>query len=444
VTNSQYSTFLDDTGQAPPDYWAEADIPAEMGDYPAQSVTWDSAAAYCNWSGKRLPTEFEWEAAARGPNGWLYPWGDDQNAVALPTSGSYPVGSIPTNRSFFGAFDMAANVWEWVDAPYSLVAEGEQVLRGGANNFQNDMTFFVAGDPSSSNMYMDAGIRCAADQVLSKPEESVLLSDDFSAIESGWFQARAPVNAYFYGYHPTDFYHLQVEAAADCLSIYREIALENFMAEVEIFIAATDSEEGDFRYGLTIRQADSEFYAFIVSPRTQTWQVVKSVPAGLALMDEGSQDFIRGDSQATRERLFVIANGPEYTFFVNGELVSRVYDTEYNSGNLGFIVETLDETYAHIHFDSITVWELPAETAAPSATAAGGDYTVASPLCRGSVSESNTLVSFISHTVVEGETMSDIALQYGVTVDNIWGANGKSVDNPSLIRTGQTLVIPET
>jgi hypothetical protein len=272
----------------------------------------------------------------------------------------------------------------------------------------------------------------------------VLFSDDFSDIESGWFQAREPVNAYFYGYHPTDFYHVQIRAAEDCLSIYREIALDNFMAEVEIFIAATDTEEGDFRYGLTIRQADSEFYAFIVSPRTQTWQVVKSVPAGLAIMDEGSQAFNRGDSQATRERLFIIANGPEFTFFVNGELVSRVYDPEYDGGNLGFIVETLDETFAHIHFDSIIVWEMPAGTATPSAPPAPGDYTVASPLCGGSVTEANTLVSFTSHKVVEGETMSGIAVQYGVTVAEIWGANGRSVDNPSLIRTGQTLVIPQT
>jgi LysM repeat protein len=160
-------------------------------------------------------------------------------------------------------------------------------------------------------------------------------------------------------------------------------------------------------------------------------------------MDEGSQAFVRGDSQTTRERLFIIANGPEFTFFVNGELVSRVYDREYDGGNLGFIVETLDETYAHVHFDSIIVWELPAGTAAPSTPPAAGNYKVVSPLCGGSVTEANTLVSFTSHTVEEGETMSAIALEYGVTVAEIWGANGKTVDNPSLIRTGQTLVIPQ-
>jgi hypothetical protein len=271
------------------------------------------------------------------------------------------------------------------------------------------------------------------------------LSDNFADLDSGWWQARAPIGPYFYGYHPTDFYHVQVNAPEECLSVYRQATIDNFMAEAQIFIAATDTESGDFRYGLTLREDGSEFYALVVSPRTQTWSVLKSTPEGLALMAEGNSDTIHGDTVETRDRLFVIANGPELTFFVNGQLVSRLVDGDYLAGNVGFIVETLDETYAHIHYDSLAVWAVPPGTAAPAdITPATSEYPVAAPLCQGTVSAADTLVSFATHTVIAGETLSAIALQYDISIEDILGANGRTVQNPGLIRTGQVLVIPQS
>ena len=160
-------------------------------------------------------------------------------------------------------------------------------------------------------------------------------------------------------------------------------------------------------------------------------------------MDEGESDAIRGDAVETRDRLFVIANGPEMTFFVNGALVSRVVDDEYVNGRFGFIVDTLDETYAHIHFDSVAIWELPAAMAAPEGVQNTAVARATEPLCRGSVVAEDALVNFISHTVVEGETLSSIAAQYNVTQEDIMGANGKSIIVPSLIQTGQKLIIPQ-
>jgi formylglycine-generating enzyme required for sulfatase activity len=220
VTNAQYAAYIQDIGADTPAYWEGANIPAEMGNHPVESLTWQEAADYCGWLNKRLPTEVEWEAAARGPEGWLYPWGNVRTAVELPTSGTYPVGSIPENRTFFGVFDMAGNVWEWVDQPYQAVPDGERVIRGGANNFQNDLVFRAVGDPESNNMFANAGIRCAASQVDLVPDGLVLMQDDFSDLNSGWFQARSPVGPYFYGYHPTDIYHVQVSVAEDCLTVY--------------------------------------------------------------------------------------------------------------------------------------------------------------------------------------------------------------------------------
>jgi formylglycine-generating enzyme required for sulfatase activity len=163
VTNAQYAAFLTAVGGTPPSSWADGKAPAGQNDYPVEGVTWDQAAAFCQWAGKRLPGEAEWEVAARGPKGLLYPWGDDERAVKLPDGQTYAVGTRPGNRSAFGAFDMAGNVWEWVGATYAPVPEGHKVLRGGGYGLLKDMAYRLHGEPSVPTMFAMAGIRCAAD-----------------------------------------------------------------------------------------------------------------------------------------------------------------------------------------------------------------------------------------------------------------------------------------
>ena len=129
VTNAQYEPFVAAGAAAPPPHW-----PAPA-DHPVTFVDWHEAAAFCAWAGGRLPTEAEWEKAARGTDGRSYPWGDEDDATraavgaGLKHGTTSPVGAHPGGVSPYGLQDLAGNVWEWTcteDPP------GERVLRGGS------------------------------------------------------------------------------------------------------------------------------------------------------------------------------------------------------------------------------------------------------------------------------------------------------------------------
>ena len=116
VTNAQYGKFMKETGYKAPRYWEDQSL--NKPDQPVVGVVWDDAIAYCKWAGKRLPTEAEWEKAARGGLvGKSYPWGDESDIISMEESGgvtsagTYPVGSIKPNN--YGLYDMDGNAWEW-------------------------------------------------------------------------------------------------------------------------------------------------------------------------------------------------------------------------------------------------------------------------------------------------------------------------------------------
>jgi formylglycine-generating enzyme required for sulfatase activity len=123
VTNKKYYIFCQATDRKPPRHWGGMKYPDGQDDLPVTGVSFFDASDYAQWAGKRLPTEKEWEKAARGENGLLYPWGDvfdvekanvSPSVRAKTGRGMKPVGSFAAGASPYGAQDMIGNAWEWV------------------------------------------------------------------------------------------------------------------------------------------------------------------------------------------------------------------------------------------------------------------------------------------------------------------------------------------
>jgi formylglycine-generating enzyme required for sulfatase activity len=137
VTNAEYARFVAVTGHKPPEHWKGKIPPDELRDHPVVYVSWHDAVAYAEWAGVRLLTEQEWEKAARGIDGRIYPWGDEFDPARCNTNESdigttTPVGRYsPDGDSPCGCADMAGNVWEWTGSE-SRPGSGLRVLRGGS------------------------------------------------------------------------------------------------------------------------------------------------------------------------------------------------------------------------------------------------------------------------------------------------------------------------
>ncbi len=190
VTNLQYKQFIDATNRKSPRHFVNRTYPKGKVDHPVVFVSWFDAHDYCQWAGKRLPSDVEWEKAARGvKDDRDYPWGDDfdVNKVNNPvrweslkvTGDTTPAGSFEGGKSPFGLYDMSGNVWEWTDSWYTQYpgntwnsenyGELYKVLKGGS---WWDCSFYQCGvsAPVFNRSYFKQnvrnssfGFRCAKD-----------------------------------------------------------------------------------------------------------------------------------------------------------------------------------------------------------------------------------------------------------------------------------------
>lgn len=124
VSNAQYIEFIKATDYPAPAYWDHHEL--NQPNQPVTGVNWYDANAYCHWANKRLPTEAEWEKAARGPAGSIYPWGNEldyskanfQKGKTGQKHVTAPVDAYPEGKSYYGVYNMAGNVFEWVQDWY--------------------------------------------------------------------------------------------------------------------------------------------------------------------------------------------------------------------------------------------------------------------------------------------------------------------------------------
>jgi formylglycine-generating enzyme required for sulfatase activity len=189
VTNLQYKKFIDATKRRSPSHFRNRTFPQGKADHPVTFVSWYDAKAYCEWAGKRLPTDVEWEKAARGTDGREYPWGNELvltnanmpmrwQAIGLPGD-TTPVGAFENGKSPYGLYDMSGNVWEWTASWYKSYpgnttasenfGERYKTLKGGS---WFDCSFYRCGISApvynraffAQNTKNDTfGFRCAKD-----------------------------------------------------------------------------------------------------------------------------------------------------------------------------------------------------------------------------------------------------------------------------------------
>jgi formylglycine-generating enzyme required for sulfatase activity len=165
VTNDDYARFVAATGHPVPPHWAGGVYPDDRGHHPVVFVTWSDATAYASWAGKCLPSGHEWEKAARGAGGQIYPWGDSASPAKCNVRESSPGSTTPVDRyhsgvSSYGVYDLCGNVWEWCRTETD---PGRHELKGSA--FTSSFTRAAPSAFNDADATMsddDTGFRCVA------------------------------------------------------------------------------------------------------------------------------------------------------------------------------------------------------------------------------------------------------------------------------------------
>lgn len=184
VSNADFNRFLKETGYRPehPEnflrHWPDGVMPEAVAELPVVYVDLEDARAYARWAGKRLPAEAEWQRAAQGEDGRIWPWGNDFDPAkcATATSGPMPVRSLPEGRGPRGLYHTSGNVWEWTESEYEDEYTRFCILRGGSWYRPSGSGWYMPGGPQPLNAHAKflllwpgldrcatIGFRCAKD-----------------------------------------------------------------------------------------------------------------------------------------------------------------------------------------------------------------------------------------------------------------------------------------
>jgi hypothetical protein len=199
----------------------------------------------------------------------------------------------------------------------------------------------------------------AAPSQVPSSDTNALFQDDFTNPATGWPEDK--FDNYFIGYHEPEYYHVEITGANYKTTVFEpeKQSYGDFTTELQVLtVAAKTAPEGDFRYGLAFRRSGDQYYAFTISPRTKTWYVLKNSPNQLVVLAEGKDQGIH--NLDTDDMLRVDAQGSDFFFHINDQLVGQVNDPDYAAGEVGFYVESFDTANAHIHFDTLTIRDLEA------------------------------------------------------------------------------------
>lgn len=394
VSNEEYLRWLQtvaDKVPTPTDWGDDETLDVGTEKRPVQGVAFEFADAYCRALGKRLPEEAEWEVAAKATQKFQSPTDDDT---------TYDVGTITTNISDLGVYDMVGNVWEYTTNSYEDAIRSDTsllIVRGGTNNFNLDPTKRATGAPTEFYMAKWAGFRCAVSaqapppaseftsveisEPPAAPEHKVLPSDeydyDFKDPTFDTWPGKKTANTVS-GYHPLESFHLEVKGdALDLVSAAPTVNLDydNFnytiTAEGGIFADKTDSADGHcFGIGAGIDSTDQGIFLTVcptISPGNATANILMRKSDGSVFAPYANQSVsIRRDSLVT---LQIEVLGPDsFQFLVNGRSLGPTVDGQLEAflglaggRGVGLYVKKAagPDTKVHVHFHHFTLSKTP-------------------------------------------------------------------------------------
>ena len=237
------------------------------------------------------------------------------------------------------------------DEPSDLICAPNEIFGDWEERYRQS-----ANAPTLSSMVAGLQELCSWQTMEGFPTKARKLYDDqFTTASTGWLQEK--IDNYFIGYSTPEYYHVQVQAPEDHIVVGIPNQRTYADANIDLKASVGRAKNGNFLYGVVFRRSEEQYYAFAVSPSTKKWALLKSSSKGLETLKESTSDSIQGSD--AEDTLRVVAKGSIFTLFLNGQLVYQLFDEDYERGEVGLFVQTVDNPSALVYFDSITVWEMP-------------------------------------------------------------------------------------